>query len=115
MADKVNPQILDSITQSQGATITQSVIKTSGAGKAYQAVAQSMAIAVQDAADYVRNIGTITNTAIGVALAEMLATGETAPYETVIKDASAAMTQATSNFLTLGQNAGSVLENFPSG
>lgn len=115
MPDKVNPQILDSITQGQGATMTQAVVKTSGAGKAYQAVAQSMAIAVQDAADYMRNIGTITNTAIGVALAEMLATQQTEPYETVIQDATKAMTEATSNFLTIGQNAGSVLENFPSG
>lgn len=115
MADKVNSQILDSITQGQGATMTQSVIKTSGAGKAYQSVAQSMAIAVQDAADYMRNVGTITNTAIGVAFAEMLATQKTDPYVTIIEDATKAMTEATSNFLTIGQNAGSVLENFPSG
>lgn len=115
MPDKVNSQIMDSVTQGQGATMTQAVVKTSGAGKAYQSVSQSMAIAVQDAADNVRNVGTITNTAIGVALAEMLATQDTKPYETVIKSASEAMTQATSNFLTIGQNAGSVLENFPSG
>ncbi|MBC2806418.1 hypothetical protein C3Y94_025010, partial [Rhizobium ruizarguesonis] len=47
----VNAQVIDVINQVQTATMSASVVKTSGAGKAYQSVAQSAAIAVQDAAD----------------------------------------------------------------
>jgi hypothetical protein len=41
-------------------------------GKVYQSVAQSAAIAIQDAADALRNLTTIEATAAGVAMAEML-------------------------------------------
>ena len=40
--------------------------------RAYQAVAQSSAIVIQDAADYLRNMETISTTAIGSALAKAL-------------------------------------------
>lgn len=70
----VNAQVIDVINQVQTATMATTVVKTSGAGKAYQSVAQSAAIAVQDAADALRNVSTIATTAAGVAMAQYLAT-----------------------------------------
>ena len=61
----VNAQVIDVINQVQTATMSATVVKTSGAGKAYQSVAQSAAIAVQDAADALRNVSTNATTAAG--------------------------------------------------
>jgi hypothetical protein len=116
MADitKVNPQVIDVINTVQSATMGPQVVKTSGAGKAYQSVAQSTAIAVQDAADTLRNLSTIATTAIGVAMAQFLATKDPA-YMPVIAEAQAVMTQATVNFTSVGTAAGQILKSFPSG
>ena len=46
------------------------------AGRAYQLIAQSAAIAVQDAADALRNITSVATTAAGVAMAQFLASGD---------------------------------------
>lgn len=81
--------------------------------KAQQAVAQSTAIVVQDAADNLRNLSTITTTAIGVALAQLLATGDP-KYSKVIEEAQKVMTDSAANFATIGENAAKVLKAFPS-
>ena len=72
----VNSQVTDAIDQAQIAAMSLGVITRSGAGKAYQSVAQTTAIAVQDAADHLRNLSTLSATALGVAVAQFLATGE---------------------------------------
>ncbi|MBL9101220.1 MAG: hypothetical protein JNL82_09690 [Myxococcales bacterium] len=115
MPERVNPQIIDAINSSQLATMSPQVVKTSGAGKAYQSVAQSTAIAVQDAADNLRNVGLISSTAAGVALSQMLATGETTPYTEVLTQAQTLMQSAVTNFATIGQSAAQILREFPSG
>jgi hypothetical protein len=116
MADitKVNPQVVDLINTVQAATMGPQVVKTSGAGKAYQAVAQSTAIAVQDAADTLRNMSTIATTAIGVAMAQYLATKDK-DYLKAIDEAQTVMTNATQNFTNIGAAAGEILRGFPSG
>ena len=70
----VNAQIIDVINQVQTATMSATVVTTSGAGKAYQSVA-SLRRSPQDAADALRNVSTIATTAAGVAMAQYLATG----------------------------------------
>lgn len=110
----VNPQILDVINQSQRATMAPQIVLTSGAGKAYQSVAQSSAIAVQDAADALRNVSTIATTAAGVAMAQYLATG-LPKYKDVIQEAQTMVTGATKDFKAIGEAAASVLKSFPSG
>lgn len=60
----------------QSASLNVNDIKLSGAGKAFQSVAQSAAIAVQDATDYLRNISTICTTAFGVFMAKFASTGD---------------------------------------
>lgn len=117
MADntQVNPQVTDTINALQTATMSPSVVTTSGAGKAYQSVAQSTAIAVQDATDMLRNLSTISSTAIGVAMSQMLADpSKASDYMQVLTQANDMVAKAAANFKTIGENAAKVLENFPS-
>jgi glycerol kinase len=107
-----------SITEimSSDSSITPQIMKEEGAMKAYQSVAQSMALAIQDAVDNLRNINTISATAMGVAMAQMLADPATAAvYEPIVTNAQQMSTSASGNFLTIGQNAAAVLNGFPSG
>lgn len=116
MADnnQVNSQVVDTINALQQATMSPNVVTTSGAGKAYQSVAQSTAVAVQDAADMLRNLSTISSTAIGVAMSQMLANPSNASeYIQILTQANDMVSQAASNFKTIGENAAKVLENFP--
>ncbi|MHB8285715.1 MAG: hypothetical protein ACYDD1_13685, partial [Caulobacteraceae bacterium] len=110
----VNGQIVEAITQVQKATMAPQVVLTSGAGKAYQSVAQSSAIAVQDATDALRNVSTIATTAIGVAMAQLLATGDV-KYGTALTQAQNLMTSATADYTAIGAAAAAVLASFPSG
>ena len=113
MADSNN--LMNNVQQLQQATMSPNVIKASGAGKAYQSVAQSTAIAVQDATDTLRNLSTISSTAIGAAMAQMLADPKNASkYQQVITQAQDIMTQAAATFQTIGQDAATVLNGFPS-
>lgn len=111
----VNPQITNSIQAVQQATLTGDIIKHSGAGKAYQSVSQTTAIAVQDAADQLRNMGTIGSTAAGVAISQMLATGNVKQCTEVLAQIQTMMTNSADNFKTIGENAGSILNQFPTG
>jgi hypothetical protein len=112
---KVNPQIHDAIHSTQLATMSPAVVRTSGAGKAYQSVAQSTAIAVQDATDNLRNVSLISSTAFGVALSQMLATGDAKPYAEVIGQAERIMKDAVTSFQTIGTSAATILRDFPTG
>ncbi len=97
----------------QDVTMSPDVLRRSGAGKAYQSVAQSTAIAVQDATDHLRNVMTISTTAIGVALAQLLSTGDT-QYAQAIDEANAVMASAAEQFKKVGENAATILNSFPS-
>jgi hypothetical protein len=114
MPTTVDAQIIDVINQVQAATMAPQVVLTSGAGKAYQSVAQSAAIAVQDAADALRNVSTIATTAAGVAMAQLLATGDP-KYAQALTQCQTMMKSATEDFAQVGAAASTVLKNFPSG
>ncbi len=90
--------------------VTPEIIQE-GAGKAYQSVAQSTAIAIQDATDNLRNINTISTTAMGVAISQLLATGDE-KYITVITQAQSMAASAVINFETIGQSASKVLQDY---
>jgi len=111
---KVNAQVIDVINQVQLATMSPQVVLTSGAGKAYQSVAQSTAIAVQDATDALRNISTIATTAMGVAMAQLLATGDQ-KYATALDKAKELVQDATEDYAKIGSAAAAVLKGFPAG
>lgn len=92
------------------------VVKTEGAGKAYQSVAQSMALAVQDATDYLRNISTVASTAVAVATEMMISDPEKlGEYVQIINQAQETVNKAAETFQGIGNDAGDVLKNFPSG
>ena len=112
---KVNAQVVDALGILERVTLSSNVSKLSGAGKAYQAVSQSSAIAVQDATDNLRNVSTMATTAMGVAMAQMLATGDVATYTSIIQAANDMMTNSTTHFATVGTDAGSLLGSFPAG
>ncbi|MBT0569621.1 hypothetical protein KIK84_04745 [Curvibacter sp. CHRR-16] len=109
-----NNQVVDAINQVQLATMGPQVVMTSGAGKAYQSVAQSTAIAVQDAADALRNISTIATTTMGVAMAQFLATKDPS-YIPVINNAQQLISQATVEFGNVGATAANIVKAYPAG
>ena len=109
---EVNAQVIDVINQAQTATMSAQVVLTSGAGKAYQSVAQSSAIAVQDAAESLRNVATIASTAAGTAIAHFLATGDDR-YLRAVHEAREMMTSATADYAAIGAAAVKVLQEFP--
>lgn len=96
-------------------SLTPQIMQEEGAMKAYQSIAQSTALAVQDAVDNLRNLNTISATAIGVAMAQMLAMPEKAQeYTPIVTSAQEIATAAAANFLLIGQNASTVLGGFSS-
>lgn len=79
-------------------------------------IAQSMAQAVQDAVDTLRNISTIETTVIGVASAKWLAQPEMVIYEQIISNAQSNITFAVNNLASVGATASKILREFqPSG
>ena len=80
-SSQVNPQIIDAVVKSTGFVfglenqlqppVTDGTRLSSGAAIAFEKVAQATAFAVQDAADYQRNVLSLSNAAQGKALAMM--------------------------------------------
>ncbi len=114
-SDNINPQVRHSITTGQQAALTPNVATAAGAGKAYQSVAQSAALAIQDATDNLRSLETVANTAIGVALGKYLKDPTNTTYPTVIKNAQGMVTQGATQLANAGKAAKKILGNFPTG
>ena len=91
------------------------VVKTEGAGKAYQSVAQSMAIAVQDTTDYLRNITTLSSTAIAVCTQLMLQERRVDPYGDIIAKSQQTLNETVQIFERIGSSSAKILKEFPSG
>ncbi len=85
-----------------------------GAGMATQAVAQSMAIAVQDSVDMLRNVTTIETTAIGMATAKWLEQPENPFYPVIITTSTATMTAVAEVMKTIGENTVTILQKYES-
>jgi len=88
------------------------LIRLAGAGRAYQSVAQSTAIAIQDATDYLRNVSTISATAIGVALAQIAATKGSEGTQ-LLAAAQGLVPVAVTDFSNIGAAAITVATNYP--
>ncbi|MBI9076659.1 MAG: hypothetical protein JEZ02_14730 [Desulfatibacillum sp.] len=112
MPDNVNSQVTDALTQVQTATMDPSVVIMEGKGKAFQSISQSMAIAVQDAVDYMRNVSTMSATAQGVAMAKFLETKNPLYLTQAMKDAQTMAANAAQSFALIGSNAKEVLGKF---
>lgn len=86
-----------------GASNTQDIMMAS--------VSQSIALAVQDATDLMRNIGTIETTVIGIASAKWIADPANVAYEQIIKNATENITFVTKNLSEVGTNAQQLLSD----
>jgi hypothetical protein len=97
-------------------TIRPQATKASGSGKAFQAVAQSAAMAVQDATDHLRNMSAVSTTAVGSALAQLLAEPDKIDtYQKIIGEAQGIVGNAAGNFKNVGNDATNLLLTFPPG
>lgn len=96
------------------AMLSPAQVAAVGAGNAYQSVAQSAAIAIQDATENLRNLSSIGSTAIGVAMAQYLSTGKP-EFKDAIERAQAIVTQATKDFRSVGEHAAFIVNSFPTG
>lgn len=92
--------------------MTAAEIQLAGAGRAYQSVAQSTAIAIQDGTDYLRNVSTIAVTAIGVAMAQMAATNG-GQGQKLLDAATKLVSTATTQFGTIASTATTVATGYP--
>lgn len=84
----------------------------SAVNNAHQSIAQSTAMALADATDNLRNINTLSTTAIGVALSQYIETGDP-KFSTVIEDAQALVSRGAENFGKVGEQIASVLHDDP--
>ncbi len=108
----VNPQILDAVTQTNKNVLQGA--RAAGSGIAYQHVAQSAAIAIQDAVEYLRNIAAVSTATTGVAMGMLLAEQRPQCANAALEAAQTAMKNASALFAEVGANAANVLKNFPS-
>lgn len=92
--------------------LSPAVIKNSGAGKAYQSVAQSSAIAISDGATYMRNIQTISTAAVGTAMAKFLAT-KNPIYLTLVPVAMGIVPTSAASFAQISAAAIATVKSFP--
>jgi hypothetical protein len=113
-AKAVDAVIIDAINQIQLAVMSPQSVRISGAGKAYQLVAHSAALAVQDAADALSGMSTIAATASGVALTRFLTTGDP-KYLAGVAAAFDMVKLATDDFARVSAAASAAVNGFPSG
>jgi hypothetical protein len=113
-AAAVDAVIIDAINQIQLAVMSPQSVRTSGAGKAYQLVAHSAALAVQDAADALSGMSTIAATASGVALTRFLTTGDP-KYLAGVAAALDMVKLATDDFTRVSAAASAAVSGFPPG
>jgi hypothetical protein len=110
-----NSQVLDVVRNTRAAVVGPDVVWQTGAAKAFQFVAQAAAMAVQDATDNLRNVSTISTTAIGMAMAQLMSTGDAQTWWPVIEAAQGLVKSSAADFQKIGENAAVVLKNFPPG
>ncbi len=72
---------------------------------------QSVALAVQSAADLLKNISTIETTVIGVASASWLANPAMKEYKDIIEEATKTITFAADNLAKVGEVGAQVLQD----
>lgn len=106
----------DKLAQINAQVLDPKVVKTMGAGKAYQSVATSMAITVQDATDYLRTVSVVCQSAIAVFTEQFVASEGEMPskYPEKIEQVTKTMEKSVEVFTQMGKAAGEVLKNFPS-
>lgn len=75
---------------------------------AQQSIAQSTALALSDATDNLRNLNTLSTTAIGVALSQYIESGDP-KFSEVLQEAQNVVTRGVENFGGVGEKIAIVL------
>lgn len=75
---------------------------------AQQSIAQSTALALADATDNLRNLNTLSTTAIGVALSQYIESGDP-KYGDIIQEAQEVVTRGADNFGVVGEKIATLL------
>lgn len=75
---------------------------------AQQSIAQSTALALSDATDNLRNLNTLSTTAIGVALSQYIESGDP-KYGDIIQEAQEVVTRGADNFGVVGEKIATLL------
>ena len=86
--------------------------KYQAAAKSYQLVAQSAALAVQDATHQLRNLNTVSIAALGMGLANYLSSGNKDELEGLTKEVKAINEGGINGFTAVGNNAREILRGF---
>jgi hypothetical protein len=86
-------------------------LQLAAAGRAYQSVAQSAAIAIQDATDYLRGINTISSTAAGIGIAMVIAGNSKGVF--VVEQATQLGASGVAQFTACTGAAVAVASSFP--
>jgi hypothetical protein len=109
----LNPQLLDSMKQVRSAVTYPDITIDTGSGKAFNFVAQAAAMAVQDATDNLRNISIMSTTAIGVAMTQLISSGDIRTWGPVVQVAQTLVRNCADDFQIIGTQAAEVLRSFP--
>lgn len=112
---QMNVQLLDTLSSVRGAVATPEMTWETGSGKAFNFVAQAAAMAVQDATDNLRNVSTMSTTAIGVAMTQLISSGDYDTWQPVVSIAQGLVKSCADDFQNIGLTAARVLQSFPPG
>ena len=95
----------------EGTSVAQQV----GRGMAYDLVAQSTAIAIQDAADHMRNVAMITQAALAAVTTKMMERPDEASskWGSVVKELQGIAEAGVSHFQKVGEQASKVAQEYP--
>jgi hypothetical protein len=114
MADLlVNHQVIDAIDKVRASVSAPGAVRDTGSGKAFNFVAQATAMAIQDATDNLRNVSTMSTTAIGVAMTQLISSGDSATWTDVIRLAQNLVKSSADDFKNIGATAAVVMRSFP--
>ncbi len=85
-----------------------------GGAMAYQLVAASGALAIQDAVDHLRNITQVATAGLAVIMAKIAKTPVEAPlYAPAIEELQKMITDAATNLATVGTNVEAAMNSYP--
>lgn len=110
--DVSDSPVSTALTKLNTVVVTPAAMGAQAKGLAVQSVAQSTAVVIADGGTYLRNVTTMATAALGVALAQLVATKDP-QWATVITNVQTAVTGAATNFKEIGTAAGEVLKSFP--
>ena len=110
MTQKINSIVStnEAISKSLKGSDSGSSPLANGAGQSVQSVSQSIAIAVQDAGDTMRNIAMVQSTALGVATQKFVETKDPT-YIPVIKQCQSTMTESIAYWSEVGKKGAEIL------